>query len=181
MTNGRDIRDGLPANFRIPATTDSGRPGVFRMGGRPPHLILDVMIRPTKGRRVAFGDCGPRNHGDSTGWHHRQGVIRKQAPEDRTGDRNVHHLLGPIRARAVSVCRDALARAEALGMRPLVVRCQETLGELRERAGNLDRAQITRVAAAELRRELGLRPCRRFTALSAHDALKGVATIEKAV
>jgi len=60
------------------------------------------------------------------------------------------------RARAVSVCLDALARAAALGMRPLVARCQETLGELWERAGDVDRALTARVAAAKLCRELGL-------------------------
>ena len=33
------------------------------------------------------------------------------------------------RPRAAAVCLDALARAEALGMRPLAARCQATLGE----------------------------------------------------
>jgi DNA-binding SARP family transcriptional activator len=90
-----------------------------------------------------------------------------RAQRERAGEASALHLLAAAlgrvnageatsRARALSVCLDALARAEALGMRPLVARCQETLEELWERAGNTDRAQMARVAAADLRRELGL-------------------------
>jgi hypothetical protein len=66
---------------------------------------------------------------------------------------DVHRLRRP---RAAAVCLDALARAEALGMRPLAARCQATLGELWERSGDLERARHARAAAAELRQELGL-------------------------
>jgi DNA-binding SARP family transcriptional activator len=60
------------------------------------------------------------------------------------------------RPRAAAVCLDALARAEALGMRPLAARCQATLGELWERSGDLERARRARAAAADLCHELGL-------------------------
>ena len=63
------------------------------------------------------------------------------------------------RPRAATVCLDALARAEALGMRPLAARCQATLGELWERSGDLELARRARAAAAELRHELGLIAC----------------------
>ena len=58
------------------------------------------------------------------------------------------------RRRAAAVCLDALARAQALGMRPLAAQCQATLGDLWERSGDLDRARGARAAASALRREL---------------------------
>lgn len=62
---------------------------------------------------------------------------------------------GAPRAGAATVCLDALARAESLGMRPLAARCQATLGDLWERSGDLEGAQRARAAAMALRHELG--------------------------
>ena len=59
-------------------------------------------------------------------------------------------------SRAVSICLDALARAESLGMRPLAARCQEVLADLWERAGDAERARAARDAAVDLCREMGL-------------------------
>jgi len=58
------------------------------------------------------------------------------------------------RRRAAAVCLDALARAQALGMRPLAAQCQATLGDLWERSGDLERSRVARAAASELHREL---------------------------
>jgi tetratricopeptide (TPR) repeat protein len=63
---------------------------------------------------------------------------------------------GAGQSQALSLCLDALARAEALGMRPLVARCQEMLGALWERAGETDRARAAREAGVGLCRALGL-------------------------
>ena len=51
-------------------------------------------------------------------------------------------------------CLEALRLAEALGMRPLSARCHDLLGDLWERAGEIERARAARGAAAELRREM---------------------------
>jgi DNA-binding SARP family transcriptional activator len=59
---------------------------------------------------------------------------------------------GPSRGLALVV--DALARAEALGMRPLAVRCHETLGVLWDRAGEMERASIARRTALDLRQAI---------------------------
>ena len=99
--------------------------------------------------------------------HAEEALRLARAQRQRAGEASALHLLAAAlgrvdagettnRARAISVGLNALARAEALGMRPLVVRCQETLEELWERAGNADRAHMARVAAADLRREIGL-------------------------
>jgi DNA-binding SARP family transcriptional activator len=76
---------------------------------------------------------------------------------------------GAGQSQALSVCLDALARAEALGMRPLVARCQEMLGDLWERAGDTERARAAREAGIELCQALGL-PARNaiFTTAAVH-------------
>ena len=50
---------------------------------------------------------------------------------------------------AISLYREAMARAEALGMRPLLARCRLGLGRLAEMRGDRDagRAEIARAAA----------------------------------
>jgi DNA-binding SARP family transcriptional activator len=62
--------------------------------------------------------------------------------------------VGP--SRAVLVCLDALARAERLGMRPLIARCQEMLADLWERIGDTERARAARNAAIRLCQQMGL-------------------------
>ena len=89
-----------------------------------------------------------------------------RAQRQRAGEASGLHLLAEILARgdagevagrrALAACLDALAHAEALGMRPLVAQCYETLGALWERAGDADRAHAARAAATELCRTLGL-------------------------
>jgi DNA-binding SARP family transcriptional activator len=59
-------------------------------------------------------------------------------------------------SRAVSVCLDALTRAEGLGMRPLIARCQEMLGDLWERGGDPERARAARETAVGLCQQMGL-------------------------
>ena len=90
-----------------------------------------------------------------------------RAQRQRAGEASGLHLLAEILARsdaageaagrrALAACLDALTHAEALGMRPLVARCHETLGALWERAGEADRARTARAAATELCQTLGL-------------------------
>lgn len=113
-------------------------------------------------------------------WHLREGRLAEarahaeaalrlaRVSGQRAGEASALHLLAqilgraePLRLRgrpphAAVLCLDALARAEALGMRPLAAHCHSTLSDLWERAGDLDRARHARAAAAALRRELGL-------------------------
>jgi tetratricopeptide (TPR) repeat protein len=64
---------------------------------------------------------------------------------------------GPAAAgRAVTVSREALARAEALGMRPLAARCRLTLGRCLAAAGLRDDARAEMAAAVEALRGLAM-------------------------
>jgi DNA-binding SARP family transcriptional activator len=109
-------------------------------------------------------------------WHLRQGEIEKAlrhgkeavALARRQGQRAVEasrlHVLTQILARmpddaeaprrALAAGQAALALAEGLGMRPLALRCHETLGELWHRVGELDKARTAGEAAARLRSEM---------------------------
>jgi hypothetical protein len=74
---------------------------------------------------------------------------------ERSHEAKALALLAAVRARqdgareASSLYRDAIARGDALGMRPLVARCQLELGRLAEMTGDRDagRAEIARAAA----------------------------------
>ena len=74
---------------------------------------------------------------------------------ERSHEAKALALLAAVRARqdgareASSLYRDAMARGDALGMRPLVARCQLELGRLAEMTGDRDagRAEIARAAA----------------------------------
>jgi tetratricopeptide (TPR) repeat protein len=52
--------------------------------------------------------------------------------------------------------RDALALADALGMRPLIAHCHRGLGVLHRRAGDLDRARRELRVARDLYRDMGM-------------------------
>jgi tetratricopeptide (TPR) repeat protein len=125
-----------------------------------------------------FGTFRQRNLSSLARWRLREGQVADalthaeealrlaRAQRLRAGEAWSLHLLAEVLGRldgdeaagrrALSACRDALARAEGLGMRPLAAQCQETLGTLLERTGDLDRARAARAAAAALRREIGL-------------------------
>ncbi len=60
--------------------------------------------------------------------------------------------------RAEQLLRDALAHAEALGMRPLAARCHLDLADILERQGGVDRASEQRLAAEMLFRMMGMDP-----------------------
>src|SRR5262249_13057318 len=85
-----------------------------------------------------------------------------RARKERGYEAGALHLLGDLTARAdppgwrgaESTHREALALAESLGLRPLVARCQLSLGRLYRRAGDSGNAEMYLARAATLLRDL---------------------------
>jgi DNA-binding SARP family transcriptional activator len=85
----------------------------------------------------------------------RQAIELAKRFDERSHEAKALSLLAAVRARqddvreAISLYREAMARAEALSMRPLLARCRLGLGRLAEMRGDRDagRAEIARAAA----------------------------------
>jgi DNA-binding NtrC family response regulator/tetratricopeptide (TPR) repeat protein len=93
-----------------------------------------------------------------------EGLRLARAHKERGNEAWAQRLLGDLAsdrepldpAAAEGHYRDALALAEALGMRPLVAHCHRGLGGLSRRTGGLDRARRELGVARDLYRELGM-------------------------
>ncbi|PWU17830.1 MAG: hypothetical protein C5B48_15485 [Candidatus Rokuibacteriota bacterium] len=132
-----------------------------------------------------FGTFRQRSLASLARWRLREGHVNEahayaeqaltlaRAQRQRAGEAWALHLLaetlanldggeGISRSRAIAACLDALARAEALGMRPLVAQCHETLAVLWERSGEADRARAARAVATEMSSAVGFAPLPRF-------------------
>ena len=88
-----------------------------------------------------------------------------RAHQERGHQAYALHLLGKIAAHrgpseiepAETHCRQAMALAEELGMRPLVAHCQLGLGQLSQRTGKREQARDHVTTATTLYREMDMR------------------------
>jgi class 3 adenylate cyclase/tetratricopeptide (TPR) repeat protein len=108
--------------------------------------------------------CRLGGHGAEAWQHARQGLDLAQQQKDRGDEALALHQLGVVLAHAVppdivqaeASYQQALALAEALGMRPLQAHCHRGLGTLYVATGQREQACAELAAAMEMYRAMGM-------------------------
>ena len=109
--------------------------------------------------------CRLAGHGEEAWQHARQALDLARQQKERADEALALHQLGVVYAhadppdveQAAAHYQQALALAEALGMRPLVAHCHLGLGKLYRRAGKREQAHEHLTTATTMYREMDMR------------------------
>jgi len=138
------------------------------------RALLEEAISSTIRMGVRFGSagyiawlsevCRLAAHGEEASQHARQAVDLARRRKERADEARALHQLGVVYAhadppdveQAAAHYQQALALAEALGMRPLVAHCHLGLGKLYRRTAKREQAREHLTTATTMYREMGM-------------------------
>jgi tetratricopeptide (TPR) repeat protein len=108
--------------------------------------------------------CRLAGHGEEAWQHARQALDLARQQKERADEALALHQLGVVYAhadppdveQAAAHYQQALALAEALGMRPLVAHCHLGLGRLYGQTGQREQARVALSAAIDLYRAMDM-------------------------